>query len=133
MNEPQGTILIDITPGSGADFDRSFLQRSGHEVIVCHGPDEGHVCPLLQGAGCQLVERAHGIVFALDLDRDQHRAILQRYREVTRPDVPIRAVVQPGQRERYSDLLGSFEVWEHEPTAVDLDGFAALVEAEDRG
>ena len=47
--------------------------------------------------------------------------------------MPIRAVVRPGQRERYADLLGSFEVWEHEPTVADLDGFAAGVEATDRG
>ena len=132
MNEPQGTILIDITPGSGAEFDRSFLQRTGHDVVLCHGPDDGQLCPLLAGTGCELVERAHGIVFALDLDQDQHRAILQRYHEVTRPEVPIRAVVHPGQRERYADLLGSFEVWEHEPTVADLDGFAAGVEATDR-
>jgi hypothetical protein len=133
MDESRGTILIDITPGSGAEFDRSFLQRTGHEVMVCHGPDDGDVCPLLAGTGCDLVERAHGIVFALDLDRDQHRAILQRYHDVTRPEVPIRAVVRPGQRERYADLLDSFEVWEHEPTAADLDGFAAGVEAVDHG
>jgi hypothetical protein len=30
------------------------------------------------------------------------------------------------------DLLGVFEIWEHEPTAADLDGFAASVEATDR-
>jgi hypothetical protein len=133
MDESQGTILIDITPGSGAEFDRSFLQRTGHEVIVCHGPDDGAVCPLLAGTGCDLVDRAHGIVFALDLDADQHRAILQRYHDVTGPEVPIRAVVRPGQRARYADLLDSFEVWEHEPTAADLDGFAAGVEAADHG
>ena len=45
MNEPQGTILIDITPGSGAEFDRSFLQRTGHDVVLCHGPDDGQLCP----------------------------------------------------------------------------------------
>ena len=45
-----------------------------------------------------MVDSAHGIVFLLDLDRPQHRAILRRYREVVRADVPIRAVVKPGQR-----------------------------------
>jgi hypothetical protein len=125
-------ILIDISPGTGGEFDRSFLERTGHDVIVCHGPEHGELCPLLAGTGCDLVDRAHGIVFALDLDRDQHRAILQRYHEVTRPEVPIRAVVRPGQREKYADILGPIEVWEHEPTVADLDGFAAGVEAADR-
>jgi hypothetical protein len=132
MNEPHGMILIDVTPGSGGEFDRSFLERTGHDVVVCHGPEHGELCPLLAGTGCEKVDRAHGIVFALDLDRAQHRAILQRYREITRPELPIRAVVRPGQRTKYVDLLAAFDVWEHEPTVAELDGFAAGVEAADR-
>ncbi len=132
MDESHAMILIDVTPGGDGEFDRSFLERAGHEVAVCHGPGHDELCPLLAGTGCEMVDEAHGIVFALDLDEDQHRAILQRYREVTRPEVPIRAVVRPGQREKYADLLAAFEVWEHEPTVADLDGFAASVEAADR-
>jgi hypothetical protein len=79
-----------------------------------------------------MVDQAHGIVFALDLDRGQHRAILRRYREVTRPELPIRVVVRPGQRAQFADLLTEFEVWEHEPTVAELDGFAAGVEAAER-
>jgi len=132
MNEPHGMILIDVTPGMGGEFDRSFLERTGHDVVICHGPEQGELCPLLAGTGCEMVDRAHGIVFALDLDDDQHRSILQRYHEITRPEVPIRAVVRPGQRTKYADLIESFEVWEHQPTVADLDGFAAGVEAADR-
>lgn len=132
MNEAHGMILIDDLPGSGVDFDRSFLERTGHQVVVCHGPGHTGLCPLLAGTGCEKVENAHGIVFALDLDRPQHRAILRRYHEVTRPEVPIRAVVRPGQRAQYADQLGEFEVWEHEPTVADLDGFAAGVDTADR-
>jgi hypothetical protein len=131
MNAPEGTILIDVSPGLGGEFDRSFFERTGHEVLVCHGPDHGELCPLLAGTGCDLVDRAHGIVFALDLDDDQHRAILRRYQDVTRPEVPIRVVVRPGQREKYPDELADVDAWEHEPTVADLDGFAARVEAVD--
>ena len=131
MEQTQGMILIDVLPGVSSEFDQSFLERSGHAVAVCHGPEHGEMCPLLAGTGCQKVDDAHGIVFALDLDQDQHRAILQRYQEVIRPDVPIRVVVQPGQRDKYAGELGGCEVWEHRPTAADLDGFAARVEAAD--
>jgi len=133
MDDPrEGLILVDVVDPDSEVFDRDFLERVGHRVVVCHGPEHATLCPLLAGAGCQEVDDAHGIVFALDLDRPQHRAILRRYREVTRPDVPIRAVVRPGQAEQYADLLGTVEVWEHEPTAAELDGFAAEVEASDR-
>jgi hypothetical protein len=132
MARSLGTILIDITPGAGEEFDRSFLERTGHEVVLCHGPDEGTLCPLLAGTGCEKVDGAHGIVFALDLDKPQHRAILRRYRTTTAPDVPIRVVVKPGQRAAYAELVEQFEVWEGEPTVADLDGFSAEVEASDR-
>ena len=132
MPDPYGTILIDVSAGVGAEFDRSFLERTGHHVLVCHGPEHGQLCPLLAGTGCDQFDHAHGIVFALDLDEAQHRAILQRYGEITRPEVPIRVVVRPGQRAKYADVVEAFEVWEHEPTAADLDGFAAGVEAVDR-
>jgi hypothetical protein len=128
---PLGMILVDIASGED-DFDRAFLQRTGHSVVVCHGPDHATLCPILAGTGCGKVDEAHGIVFVLDLERPQHRAILHRYREVTRPDVPIRAVVRPGQRERFAGTLDGVELWEHEPTVADLDGFAAEVEAADR-
>jgi hypothetical protein len=128
---PLNMILVDIAAG-GDDFDRSFLERAGHAVVVCHGPDHATLCPILTGTGCQKVDDAHGIVFVLDLERPQHRAILKRYREVTRPEVPIRAVVRPGQRDRFAAALEGVELWEHEPTVADLDGFAAQVEAADR-
>ena len=128
---PLGMILVDIAAGE-EDFDRSFLERAGHPVVVCHGPDHAALCPMLAGTGCQMVDDAHGIVFVLDLERPQHRAIVKRYREVTRPEVPIRAVVRPGQRDRFAAALEGVELWEHEPTVADLDGFAAEVEAADR-
>ena len=127
-----GTILLDVSPGAAADFDRSFLERAGHPVVMCHGPDPSDVCPLLKTGECSKYEGAHGIVFELDLDRAQHRAILQRYRAMARPDLPIRAVVRPGQELRYADVLVGVEVVVGEATVADLDGFASEVEAADR-
>jgi hypothetical protein len=127
----EGVILLDVSPGEAEVFDASFLERTGHPVLVCHGPGT-NVCPLLGGEGCSKFDAAHGIVFQLDLDRPQHRDIVTRYRAAARPDLPIRVVVSPGQGDRYPELLSEVEVWTQEPTAAELDGFAARVEAADR-
>jgi hypothetical protein len=126
-----GVVLLDVFEGGGA-FDQSILERLGHPVVVCNGPEVNKLCPLLGGTGCEKFEEAHGIVFELDLDRPQHRAILQRYRDLGRDDLPIRVVVSADQQERYASLLEQVDVWDHLPTVADLDGFAAGVEAVDR-
>lgn len=127
----EGVVLLDVSPGDNESFDAEFLERLGHPALVCHGPDVGSLCPLLGGTGCPKYDAAHGIIFELDLDRPQHRAIVDRYRALARPDLPIRVVVRGDQAERYADLLGDIEVWTHEPNVADLDGFAAEVEAAD--
>jgi hypothetical protein len=104
----------------------------GHPVLVCPGPASEALCPLLSGEGCPMFEQAHGIVFKLDLGVDHHRAILRRYRELGRPEMPIRAMVSASDAERYVDLLRDVELWPHEPCVAELDGFAAEVEAADR-
>ena len=59
-------------------------------------------------------------------------AIVERYRDLAGEDLPIRVVCTPDQAARFADLLAGVEVWEHDPTVADLDGFAAEVEAVDR-
>jgi hypothetical protein len=104
----------------------------GHPVTVCHGPGD-EVCPLVKGEECPKAAGAHGIVFELDLDRPQHRAILRTYKKVLREDLPIRVALKPGQERKYADLLEGLKVWTHEPVAGDLDALAAEVEAADLG
>ena len=128
----QGVVLLDVSPGSGEEFERSFLEKVGHPAMVCHGPHEGQLCPLLAGKGCAKFEAAHGIVFELDLDKPQHRAIVKRYQKLAQEGMPIRVVATPEQADRYREALDGVEVWTHLPTAADLDGFAAEVEAADR-
>lgn len=123
-------ILFDVPEGE-QPIDQQFLERLGHRVMVCHGPETGRLCPILSGEGCQLAEGAHGIVFELDLDRPQHRAILERYKDSLRSDVPIRVVVRPDQITKYAGLLKGLKVLDHVPVAGDLDGLAAEVEASD--
>lgn len=130
-NSSEGMILLDVTAGLDA-FQQDLLERFGHAVKVCHGPEHGSLCPLLAGVGCDDFESAHGVLFELDLDRPQHRAILRRYREFARPEVPIRAVVSAEQAARYADQLVGIEILTHAPSVADLDGFASEVEAADR-
>jgi hypothetical protein len=122
-------LILDVTPSEPV-LDKEFLERLGHPVLVCHGPAWGHACPIIKGA-CPKVASSHGMIFQLDLDRPQHRVILKRYQEVIDDDVPIVAVVKPGQEKRYMDLLSGVQVWSDKPTVAELDGFAALVEASD--
>jgi hypothetical protein len=130
--EPEASIiLLDVPEGAG-EIDRDFLERFGHPVRVCHGPHQSELCPLLRTGECEMVNSAHGIVFELDLDRPQHRAILERYQKVVRPDVPIRAVVRPDQAEKYAALLEGVEVWTHDPNVSELDAFAAEVDSATR-
>jgi hypothetical protein len=127
MSIPESSpILFDIPEGSPPN--KAFLEQLGHEVVVCHGPDDGTPCPIIH-ADCPMVDNAHGIVFAFNLDSPEHRAILARYKETTRPDVPIRVVATQEQALRYSELLKGLRVWTHEPAVGDLDGLAAEVEA----
>ena len=127
----EGMILLDIADGADG-FDQDLLERFGHVVKVCHGPADGALCPLLAGRGCDDFEQAHGVLFELDLDRPQHRAVLRRYRDLARPDVPIRAIVTSEQAERYADELRDIEFLTHDSNVADLDGFAAEVEAAER-
>ena len=76
-------------------------------------------------------QQAHGVVFKLDLGRDYHRRILEQYKQTLPAGMPIAVAVQPGQETTYADLLDGLYVWSHSPTAAELDGFAALVEAAD--
>jgi len=126
----EGMILLDVSAGSD-DFERDILERFGHAVTVCHGPGN-ELCPLLAGKGCDDFARAHGVIFELDLDQPQHRAIAQRYRDLARADVPIRVVTTSEQATRYAEELCGIEVVAHISSVADLDGFAAQVEAADR-
>ena len=121
-------VLFDI-PGAKDPRDRKFLENMGHRVMVCGGPDEGQLCPILRGEGCELAEGAGGIVFELNLDRPQHRAILREYKASLRSDVPIRVVVPREQWADHTELLAGLKVLPHAPVAGDLDGLAAEMEA----
>ena len=131
MAENDRGAILDVTPGDHEGFERRLLEGMGHPVMVCHGPGTDHDCPLLEEGSCDLVARAHGVVFKLDLEREYHRQVLAKYKRTLPDDMPIAVSVQPGQEAPYADLLDGLYVWSHTPNAAELDGFAALVEAAD--
>lgn len=122
-------VILDVNPDVEArDWETDLLERLEAHVLTCSGPHKPGACPLLQGKSCAKVDNADGVLFQLDLDRDDHREILSLYAD--RLDVPIRAVVKPGQKERYAELLDKVEVSEGEPGPAMLDGFEAEVESQ---
>jgi len=127
--EDTGGLILDVTP-SDQPIDKNLLEKMGHPVQVCHGPEWGHVCSIVTGS-CSMVDSAHGIVFRLDLDRPVHRTILKRYQESVADDIPLVVVVAAGQEEEYADILADVQVWVGEPTIAELDGFSAQTEAAD--
>ena len=132
MDTTPALIHFDVPHGDD-EAHAELMKRLGHPATVCHGPTGDSLCPILEEEGqCPLIDAAHGVVFEFDLDDETHRKILERYLEVIDPDVPVRVIVAPDVYERHKDMLAGVDVWTHEPTAGELDGFAALVEAAGR-
>jgi len=132
VNDPrEGHVLLDALAGQGERFDVSFLERNLHPVTVCHGPTAGRVGPLLGGddASCTTPPTAscsNSTWIAASIGRSWSATAKLK------PDIPIRVVVRAGQAERHAAALAGVPAWRHDPTAADLDGFAAEVEAADR-
>ena len=122
-------ILIDSPDAGDVSYATKFLENQGHTVMVCQGPAEGTICPILAGTKCEMIESAGGVVYEFDLDRPTHREILAKYKENLSEETPIRVVVTPEHAAKYADLLKGVAVWSHEPSIGELDGFSAQVEA----
>jgi hypothetical protein len=120
------TILDVNAVAEDSAWEEDFLKRLELHVLLCPGPEAKGACPILEGEVCPLVSRADGILFQLDLDREDHRTILARYAEML--DVPIRVVVTKEQAAKYADLLRDVEVMSPPVGPAGLDGFAAEVE-----
>jgi|GEM_PF-937052 len=132
MDDSPTRIHFDV-PHGDAEAHAALMRRLGHPATVCHGPGDDTVCPILEVEGrCPLIDAAHGVVFEFDLDQETHRRILRRYVEMIDTNVPIRVIASPEVYARHHEALAGIDVWTHEPSAGELDGFAALVEAADR-
>jgi hypothetical protein len=123
-------VILDVNPSpEDLKWEQDWLHdRLEIPVVTCTGPHKVRDCPLLKGQACGKVARADGILFQLDLDREDHREILRLYADTL--DVPVRAVVSDDQRDRYKDLLAKVEVVSPPVGPSALDAFAAEVQSE---
>jgi hypothetical protein len=124
-------VILDVNPDSVAiDQERDFLEKIGHPILACRGPDADQVgCPILRGERCALLEQADGVIFQLDLDDPRHRRLLVKYIEYfDQLEVPVRVVVTPEQKQRYAKLLRLVEVWTPPVNVGKLDGFSSEVD-----
>jgi hypothetical protein len=120
-------VLVVDADAESLESERRFLEAALEDsAVVCRGPRGESQCPLLTGHDCSLIHKADGILFELDLDREEVRQILGRYVETL--DVPIRVVATPDQVSRYSSLLDEVEVVNPPLGPAGLDAFAAEVE-----
>jgi hypothetical protein len=131
METRASLIHFDVPHGEAVHHAR-LMERLGHPATICHGPGDDDICPILEEGGhCPLIDDAHGVIFEFDLDEDRHRNILARYLEVIDEEIPVRVITTEEAAARHREFLRGVDVWTHEPTAGELDGFAALVEAAD--
>lgn len=128
MDRTAAPTILEVNPHpEELDWDQEFLGRMEIPMLRCRGPHGPGKCPILQGKSCGKIEKADGILFQLDLDREDHREILRLYIEML--DVPIRAVVSDEQQQRYAELLKDVEVVTPPVGPSMLDAFAAEVES----
>ena len=127
--ETLDTVLVDCV--SDHSQEAAQLERRGHHIVYCAGPPQATLCPILRNGFCEKLAAASGVIFDLDLDRAQHRAILARYQQVLGPEIPIRIMVTPRQAFRYAELLAPNQTWIGPPTGTEIDDFAAVLETID--
>lgn len=87
------------------------LGDDGCEVRACSGPDESHLCALLQNGSCPLVDGSDVVVDLFGLGDAEHWALLAALR-VRYPELPVVADVAPGDRHRDPRLLEEVELIE---------------------
>lgn len=101
-------VLIEHPdPDSGLEL-ATALRRAGCTVAICQGPDAGAEpptrCPLHQLEPCVVVEGADIVVTALDLDRDEGRAVLHGLR-IRYPNTPLVVEATVGNEFELGDEL----------------------------
>lgn len=101
------TRLLIEDPSAVWFDDFARFRACGFEVAVCTGPQFGG-CPLEEGNGCQLVEDADVVLWALDLHEPHSRNVLRLLRE-HHGETPVVVRVPPAGFGA-DDLLGNTSI-----------------------
>ena len=122
-------VLVIDANADNLHWKEGFLEETlEDQAVICRGPTPQRRCPLLTGHDCSMIHAADGILFELDLDKDESRQILERYTEIL--DIPIRVVATEDDARKFSSLLSKVEIVTPPIGPAKLDAFAAEVEAE---
>jgi hypothetical protein len=110
--EASGRVLVELAGRAMGTAVERTLEQQGYQVAVCGGPTSLHrgACPLVTAGTCPLVDGADVVVYALDVDDADDRAVLEAHR--LHPERPACVVVPPRLVERYRALLEGYEVVE---------------------
>lgn len=104
-----------------AGQEADALRRIGYEVTECAGPMRNR-CPVLEGRGCDLAERADVLVYDVWASGDAAgaRTLIESIRDI-HPDTPI-VLTSPGIELMWEESTGSHSVTalEGQPTAARL-------------
>ena len=93
---PGSATILDVNPAADAE-GQAELESCGHEVVVCRGPGEVGMCPLVEDGSCALVDAADGVVFASG-DTTKHDEYRLEFAAADRPITAIRLEALPDER-----------------------------------
>lgn len=122
---PHRVVIENADPAS-REAERRALRARGLDVVDCGGPRDLGVagCPVVTSGRCSLVEHADVVLFDLDLDNEDDRAVLAAMR-AAHPDVPVVLEVPTAKARRHAGVLAGLTVI----PPYDAEHLAATVEA----
>lgn len=106
--EPEGPgarVVVECADGAEGWIVARALQRAGHAVATCTGPDRhAGPCPLVDGRGCPAAEGAEVVVNLLGIGSTEVQQVMATVHEVN-PGAAFVVRVAPADASRVSWLV----------------------------
>lgn len=87
-------LLVVTDDPSSAICDFVAFADAGFDVLVCTGPDDDRLCPVLEGRRCELVDGSDVLLNALS-DPSTQKAMVESVHAVS-PELPMVVSLAPG-------------------------------------